>query len=250
MNRIFYKQQQKNTQQKKNGQSKGVAISNLSGFDKKWQQTVASGSLTFGVKLSSKQLDLLTCHARELIRWNSRFNITAIVDPFEVALKHFIDSIAIAPSIPDGSKVIDLGSGGGFPGMPLKVVNPSLEIVMADASRKKVSFINDLIRRVGASGVKAIHCRAEELGSEQEYSHQFDFVISRAFTALDRFTEMGLPLIKKTGTILAMKGDLRPDELTQITIRKDITTETYDYTLPFEQHRRCLVTIKTLNGHD
>jgi len=246
MNKTFNKQQQKIKQLKKNGQPDKSVISDISGFDKKWQQIVASGSLTFGIELSLHQLDLLTCHASELIRWNQKFNITSIVEPFEVALKHFIDSIAITPFIPDGSKVIDLGSGGGFPGMPLKVVNPSLEVVMADASRKKVSFMNDTIRRIGLPGVKAIHCRAEELGKGPEYSHHFDFVISRAFTALERFTEMGLPLLKRTGTILAMKGDLKPDELAPIATRKDVTVAVSDYLLPFEQHRRAIVMIRPI----
>lgn len=221
-------------------------------FNKQWQQTIERGSLTFGVKLSENQLNLLAFHAQELIKWNGKFNITAIVEPFEVALKHFIDSIAIAPLIPDGSKVIDLGSGGGFPGLPLKIVNPTLEVIMADASRKKVSFLSHIIlqtginRQTNLNGVRAIHCRAEELGKIPEYAHKFDFVVSRAFTALNRFTDMALPLLKSNGTVLAMKGELKPDELTTITSRKDIEAETSEYFLPFEQHRRCMVKIKQL----
>ncbi|MBF0231781.1 MAG: 16S rRNA (guanine(527)-N(7))-methyltransferase RsmG [Desulfamplus sp.] len=230
-------------------------------FGDDWQQTVARGVLTFGIELSSKQLDLLTFHAGELIKWNSRFNITAIVEPFEMALKHFIDSIAIAPFIPYGSRVIDLGTGGGFPGMPLKVINPTLEVVMADSSRKKVSFLNNLIMQSNLlvqsnlsqstiscqndlNGITAIHCRAEELGKDPEYAHQFDFVISRAFTALDRFTDMALPFLKSSGAILAMKGDLSPDELSPVVIREDITAEISEYVLPFEQHKRCIVKIR------
>lgn len=248
MDKTFYKQPHKIKQLKKNLQPKESSTSGVSGFDKKWQQTVARGSLTFGVELSSKQLDLLRCHAEELIRWNQKFNITSIVDPFEVALKHFIDSIAITPFILENSKVIDLGSGGGFPGVPLKVVNPSLEIVMADASRKKVSFINDLIRRVGLTGANAIHCRAEQLGKEPDYSHQFDFVVSRAFTALDKFTDMALPLLKERGAILAMKGVLKPDELAPLASREDVVVKVSDYLLPFGEHKRSIVTIKRVNS--
>ncbi|MBF0205006.1 MAG: 16S rRNA (guanine(527)-N(7))-methyltransferase RsmG [Desulfamplus sp.] len=221
-------------------------------FDKNWQGIVAKGSLAFGIELSLQQLDLFTGHAEELIKWNKKINMTAIVNPFDVALKHFIDSIAIIPYIPDGSRVIDLGSGGGFPGMPLKVVNPSLDVVMVDASEKKISFINNLIRKTGMTGVKAVHCRAEDLSKQPEYAHKFDFVISRAFTALSGFIEMGLPLIKKKeteqqGTILAMKGELKPDELAPLVDRKDITTEIEEYFLPFENHKRCIVKIRLSN---
>ncbi|MBF0468102.1 MAG: 16S rRNA (guanine(527)-N(7))-methyltransferase RsmG [Desulfamplus sp.] len=240
---------------------------NTSSFGRDWKQTVAMGALAFGIELSSKQLDLLAFHAGELIKWNNRFNITAIVDPFEMALKHFIDSIAIAPFIPDGSKVIDLGTGGGFPGMPLKVANPTLEVVMADSSRKKASFLDNLIiqsnllvqntlliqnnlsqGRIACqndlNGIKAIHCRAEELGKNPEYARQFDFVVSRAFTSLDRFTEMALPFLKSSGVILAMKGELKPDELAPVMTREDISIEVSEYVLPFEQHKRCIVTVR------
>ncbi|MBF0377863.1 MAG: 16S rRNA (guanine(527)-N(7))-methyltransferase RsmG [Desulfamplus sp.] len=249
-------------------------------FDKNWQQTVKDGALSFGVELSQEQLDILTFHAQELIRWNKKFNITSIVDPFDVALKHFIDSIAIAPFIVSSPnitpKVIDLGSGGGFPGMPLKVVNPLIELVMVDSSAKKVSFLKYLISQSGiiktnssqtnssridnsqnkdisisknysnSKGVEAIHCRAEELCKMPNYANQFDFVVSRAFTALDRFTDMALPFLKRDGCIIAMKGELKEDELAPLRNRKDIKIGISEYYLPFEQHKRCVVNISVV----
>lgn len=223
-------------------------------FDKKWQQTIKDGGISFGVELNQEQLELFTLHAKELIKWNSKFNITAIVKPFDVALKHFIDSIAIAPFVPNNSKLIDLGSGGGFPGMPLKVVNPLLEVVMVDSAEKKVNFIKYLIGQLGvinpdySKQVKAVHCRAEELAKSPEYANQFDCVISRAFTALDKFTDMALPFLKPNGVILAMKGKLGKDELNSIAIRQDIKTEIYEYALPFESHKRSVVAIKNLEN--
>ncbi|MBF0229476.1 MAG: 16S rRNA (guanine(527)-N(7))-methyltransferase RsmG [Desulfamplus sp.] len=259
-------------------------------FDKKWQKRVESGALTFGVKLSQEQLDILTFHAQELIRWNKKFNITSIVDPFDVALKHFIDSIAIAPLIVSSSninpKVIDLGSGGGFPGIPLKVVNPSIELVMVDSSAKKVSFLKYLISQSGilktnsskinsstinsfqtdnsqinssrienisisknyshSKGVEAIHCRAEEICKMSNYAKQFDFVVSRAFTALDRFTDMAIPFLKRDGCIIAMKGEVKEDELAPLRNRKDIKIDISEYYLPFEQHKRCVIKISVV----
>ncbi|MBF0111275.1 MAG: 16S rRNA (guanine(527)-N(7))-methyltransferase RsmG [Desulfamplus sp.] len=218
-------------------------LSNIT-FNKDWQQIIEIGASEFGVKLTQEQLDFLTFHANELIKWNKKFNITAIVDPFDVALKHFIDSIAIAPLISDGSKLIDLGSGGGFPGMVLKVIKPSCDVFMADSSQKKVNFLNYLITQTSLSRIIAVHARAEALGKEKGYANQFDFVISRAFTALNRFTEMALALLKDGGTIIAMKGELKSEELAPIINQKDLNVKVSEYLLPFERHKRCVVIIR------
>lgn len=228
-------------------------------FDKQWQQTVVQGADAFGVALDSGQIDLLTCHAEELMKWNRKFNITAIVDPHEVAVKHFIDSIALCNHIPDRARVIDLGSGGGFPGLPLKIVKPSIELVMVDASRKRVSFLNHMIRTIlaattkaGGSGLnssamEALHVRAEDLSRDEGYARNFDVVISRAFTSLTGFTEMALPFLNDRGIILAMKGELTPEEITSLDDKKvtavhtQLRQEITRYLLPFENHRRCVV---------
>ncbi len=237
-------------------------------FNKNWQQIVEDGSAAFGVKLSEMQLRLLAFHAQELLTWNNKFNITAIVEPFDVALKHFIDSIAVSPFILDGSKIIDLGSGGGFPGMPLKIVKPSLEVIMVDSSGKKVNFLNYLISQIGIINnglisqnsfkkvedvvgfcsekriAKAMHCRAEELSKSPGYAYKFDCVISRAFTSLSRFVDIALPFLKKDGSIIAMKGALKEDELNPIISRYELKTEVFEYLLPFESHKRCVVKIR------
>jgi len=228
-------------------------------FDKKWQKTVAEGAAAFDIKLDQAQIDLLTCHATELIKWNKKFNITAIVDPHEVAVKHFIDSLAICRYIPDGARVIDLGSGGGFPGIPLKIAKPSVDLVMVDASRKKVSFLKQMIRTVLSGiaaedsstlkkpGMEALHVRGEQLGKEDGYARSFDVVISRAFTSLSGFFEMALPFLNDTGYILAMKGDLTSEELALLDDKSfdggciEIMKEVIPYTLPFENYRRCVV---------
>ena len=119
---------------------------------------------------------------------------------------------------------------------------------------KKIIFIKYLIGQFGlinqnySKGAKAVHCRAEELAKSPEYAGKFDCVVSRAFTSLDRFTDMALPFLKPNGVILAMKGKLEPDELNAITIRQDIKTEIYEYTLPFESYKRSVVAIKNLEN--
>ncbi len=221
-------------------------------FDKKWQNTVRQGAEELGISLDQAGLDLFSLHAVELIRWNRKTNLTAITDPFEVALKHFVDSIALAFHVPDGSRVMDLGSGGGFPGFPLKVVRPGINLVMADASRKRVSFLKHLIRTSGMMDVIAVHARAEELGYESGFFENFDFVVSRAFTSLEKFALMAAPFLKNNGKALAMKGKITDEEIHGLSkaggSKEKWQVDTVYYLLPFENHERTIVTLQSLHG--
>ena len=106
-------------------------------FNDKWKNTIKNGCKSFEISLSEHQLDLCAAHAAHLHMWNKTINLTAIKDPYEIALKHFIDSIALMPHIPKQARVLDIGSGGGFPGFCLKIANPELNIVMIDSAKKK-----------------------------------------------------------------------------------------------------------------
>ncbi len=218
-----------------------------------WQKLIMEGAHALGYPLVPDKIDMLQFHALELMKWNEKFNITAIVDPEAVAIKHYVDSMAIAPYIPDHSRVIDLGSGGGFPGIPLKIMKPSIDLVMVDASRKRVSFLNHVCRMLQSKwdlkGTAALHVRGEDLGKEEAYSATFDVVVSRAFTDLASFAEMALPFLNKNGFVLAMKGDVGEDELAgikKIPLRgskegAEVKHEHYSYILPLEGHQRSIV---------
>jgi 16S rRNA (guanine527-N7)-methyltransferase len=212
-------------------------------FDTDWKEIVRKGGADLGLDLGPESLDLMAMHARELIRWNKKFNITSIVDPKQMATKHFIDSIAIAPHIPENASVLDLGSGGGFPGFPLKVVRPDLRVIMADASRKRVSFLNFLVRQSGLESVKAIHIRAENLANDEEFAGRFDVVTSRAFTALDRFVTLARPFLAKDGVILAMKGGAVEEEAEGLS-GSDYRISLIPYLLPLENHSRNIVQVR------
>ena len=112
----------------------------------KWKNIIKDGAKTMEIHIDQEQVDQCALHAVELMKWNQKTNLTTITDPLEVAVKHFLDSMAPAPLISQSSKMLDIGSGGGFPGIPLKILIPSLSVTLIDASRKKVSFLSYLIR--------------------------------------------------------------------------------------------------------
>ena len=175
-----------------------------------WNNILFTGAETLGVHLEAKQLNRFALHADELIKWNRKINITAITDPAAIAVKHFLDSIAPANFIPRDAVMLDIGSGGGFPGIPLKVVSPSLSVRLVDSSHKRVSFMKQVIRKLDLADIDAIHERAENLSENNAYSHSFDVIVSRALSDLSAFLSMALPLLKSDGIIVAFKGP--PDE--------------------------------------
>ncbi len=216
-----------------------------SSLNDSWEKTINTGARELGVPLNSNQLNCISFHASELIKWNKKFNITSITDPFEIAVKHFIDCLAIVPHIPDNAKVLDIGSGGGFPGLPLKIARHSIEIMMIDSSRKKISFLNYMIRSLGITGINAMHTRCEDLAEKKNFKHKFDFVVSRAFTSLDRFIDLSLPFLSTNGIILAMKGKAPEKEILPIR-QKKFCMENISYTLPMGKYSRSIIKIKPI----
>lgn len=177
-----------------------------------WQQFVREGTAAMGVTVTEKQSQQMFHHAEELLLWNRKINLTAIVDPLEMAVKHFIDSLAPLPWLKEKSAVLDLGTGGGFPGIPLKTVSPSLNMTLVDAIAKKINFSRQVIRLLGLSGINTIQSRAEDLAGHSEYTAGFDAVISRAFASLGHFVSLAGPLVRESGRLLAMKGaNVKPE---------------------------------------
>jgi len=195
-------------------------------------------------------LNQFALHAIELLKWNQKINLTAITDPAEIAVKHFIDSIAPVPLIPhDASSMLDIGSGGGFPGIPIKIMLPSLSVTLIDSSRKKVSFQKHIIRTLRLENTEAVHTRAEELAENPLFSNAFDLVICRAFSALDKFVLTALPFLAKDGIIIALKGKVSESELKAVysipQIDKEICSVTVQkQTLPYIEAERSVFCLK------
>ncbi len=171
-----------------------------------WKNLVQMGSNSLGVGVERTQVDQITIHALELIRWNRKVNLTAITDPVEVAVKHYIDSAVPAGLIKPGLSIIDIGSGGGFPGIVLKILIPSSHVTLVESSRKKVNFLKHVIRTIGLEDIEALHVRAEELSDNSRYLNKFDVATCRAFTQLDKFIKVAKPFILENGIMIALKG--------------------------------------------
>ena len=153
-----------------------------------------------------RALDRFELYQRLLLEWNEKMNLTAITDPVEVAQKHFADSLAALPYLQPGAKVIDVGTGAGFPGVPLLILRPELQLTLADSLQKRLTFLDALLRELGLHA-QLVHGRAEELGQNRLYREQFDAALSRAVAGLPVLLELTTPFVKVGGAAIAYKGD-------------------------------------------
>ncbi|MCP4670631.1 MAG: 16S rRNA (guanine(527)-N(7))-methyltransferase RsmG [Desulfobacula sp.] len=200
----------------------------------------AKGLKDLNINVSEHQAQLMAMHAKELMTWNKKINLTAIKQSVQIVEKHFIDCLVAASFIKNRKSIIDMGSGGGFPGIILKIINPELEIVLMDSSRKKVNFLKHVIRLLDLKRVNAIHTRVQDLHENTLYENRFDAVISRAFTELSNFVDLASPFLNKNGAIYAMKGKLAKKEISpKLLERFKISTD--HYVLPFERSDRYVI---------
>jgi len=147
------------------------------------------------VKLNDEQFNKFYLYMKELLEWNQKINLTAITEPNEIILKHFVDSIIISKYIKD-TFILDIGTGAGFPGIPVKIVNDNLNVTLLDSLNKRINFLNEIINKLSLFAIKAVHGRAEEFGNNLEYRENFDIVTSRAVANLEVLSEYMLPFTK------------------------------------------------------
>ena len=169
-----------------------------------------SGAAALGIRLSVSQIAVFEIYYRELIDWNQRINLTAITDYEEVQAKHFLDSLtAVLAADFNNQTVIDVGTGAGFPGLPLKIAFPHIRLTLLESTEKKTSFLNGLTKKLGLNDVEILTGRAEEFGRAEQYRERFDIVISRAVAALPVLVELCLPFAVMGGMFIAYKkGDI------------------------------------------
>jgi len=162
-----------------------------------------------GVRLRRSQLAALSLYERELVDWNTHFNLTAIRDPQEIYIKHFLDSLtclmALRETPPD--RLIDIGTGAGFPGIPIKVFYPKMQLTLVESVGKKAEFCRHVVHILDLQGVEVIQERAEVLGQNPIYRERFDWAVARAVAILPVLVEYLLPLVRVGGSMLAMKGE-------------------------------------------
>ena len=159
-----------------------------------------------GCKLNEEQLTKFYKYMNSLIEWNEKINLTAITDPEEVITKHFIDSLTVHQYIKDNFSIVDVGTGAGFPGVPLAIVNNKSNITLVDSLNKRINFLKEITNQFELKNVQSIHDRAEEFGKDKQYRESFDIAISRAVARLNVLAEYLLPTVKVGGKCICMKG--------------------------------------------
>ena len=157
-------------------------------------------------ELTPAQLAQFEMYYEMLADWNTRVNLTAITDPEGVAKKHFLDSLAAEPFLKSGASVVDVGTGAGFPGIPLLIVRPDLKLTLMDSLQKRLVFLEAVLKSLGLSAA-LVHARAEDAGQNPLYRERFDVALTRAVSALPVLCELTLPLVKVGGVSIAYKGD-------------------------------------------
>ena len=162
--------------------------------------------LKINIQVQNEQIEQLYNYMNLLIEWNEKINLTAITEPSEIILKHFVDSLTISKYINKNEKIADIGTGAGFPGIPLKILNPDNDIVLIDSLNKRINFLNEVIKELGLEKIETIHGRAEELGQNIKYREKYDIAASRAVANLSTLSEYLLPFIKKSGYCICMKS--------------------------------------------
>lgn len=181
--------------------------------------TLVRGVEELKINLSREQQEKFSRYKELLKEWNEKINITSITDDIEIDQKHFLDSLTpLTTNLFNGKKrIIDIGTGGGFPGVPLKISNPELEVLLLDSLNKRIIFLNEVIKQLGLNNIEALHGRAEELSIKPSYREQFDICISRAVAQLNTLSEYCLPFVKVGGYFISMKG---PDVNEELEISK------------------------------
>jgi 16S rRNA (guanine527-N7)-methyltransferase len=186
-------------------------------MEAKNKDLLIEGARTFGIDVDEKTMRAFDLYLKELLKWNRKINLTAIRSEKGIVLKHFLDSLSVYPYLPERSFVLDIGSGAGFPGIPLKIVHPTLEITLIDSVRKKVDFQRHIIRMSGLKGTEAIHGRVQDRGILQSLRGRFDITLSRAFSDLRTVLVLAFPFLKEAGTVIVMKGETDDEEIRALT---------------------------------
>jgi 16S rRNA (guanine527-N7)-methyltransferase len=208
------------------------------------KKILKEGAASFGIHLGEKDIEAFDLFLLELLRWNRKINLTAIRTERGVILKHFLDSLSAYPYLPPASTLLDIGSGAGFPGIPLKIVKPSLEITLVDSVRKKVDFQRHIIRKLGLKGIEAIHGRIQERTILKGLEGRFRIITSRAFSDLRNLLVLSVPFLEKRGWVIAMKGIVDDQEIRSLTETEGSRYrlhKTISLVLPFSAFKRTIL---------
>ena len=160
----------------------------------------------YNIKINDEQIEKFDLYMKLLLEWNEKINLTAITEKDDIILKHFVDSLTILKYVDESDKIIDIGTGAGFPGIPIKIMNEKANITLLDSLNKRINFLNIVINELKLDNIVAIHGRAEELARNKAHREKYDVAVSRAVANLSTLTEYMLPFVKVGGKCICMKG--------------------------------------------
>ena len=204
------------------------------------------------IDLNEFQMKQFYDYMNILLDWNKLFNLTAITDEKEIILKHFIDCLVINKFVNDNCKVADIGTGAGFPGVPIKIANPNIKITLVDSLNKRINFLKELVINIKLDDVEIFHARAEELSRDSNFRECFDVVVSRAVAPLNVLVEYTLPFLKCGGFLIAMKGSNAQEEINLANNAIDVLGGKFklmdEVVLPDSNIKRNVIIIEKVKG--
>ena len=207
------------------------------------EELLQKGLEEAGISCLESQVSAFMVFLQELKKWNRTYNLSALKTDKDIIIKHFIDSLLYLKAIPDGLlKIADVGAGAGFPGIPIKIARPEIDMTLIEPTRKKASFQRHIIRLLGLSGINVLEQRVEEIG--EEYEGLFDLMVSRATFSLEDFLKMACPYIKEEGLLIVSKGPKVHEELKEDDLpARQAVKEVIELSLPLAGARRNLVVL-------
>lgn len=207
-------------------------------------------SKKINIELNNEQLEQFQKYKELLVEWNTKMNLTAITEDYQVIMKHFIDSLEVVKYIKEDSKIIDVGTGAGFPGIVVAIYfNKKVRITLMDALNKRITFLNEIIKELKLTNIEIVHARAEELSRKEEYREKYDCAISRAVAPLNILLEYDVPFIKINGKCLLLKGSKVAEEINDSKKALDLLSSNisniyeYSYIIDNEEYKRSIVEI-------
>ena len=202
--------------------------------------------------LTSKMQQQFEDYMKLLLEWNEKINLTAITEEDDIILKHFTDSLTISQYIKEGKSIVDVGTGAGFPGIPVKIAREDIKVTLVDSLNKRILFLQDVIEKLELRNIETLHFRAEEFGQNKKYRESFDIATSRAVANLSTLVEYLLPLVKVGGICICMKGAEIKEELgnskNAIQILGGEIEMVEEFTLPESDIKRNIIIIKKVKS--
>ena len=206
-----------------------------------------------GIELSQNQLEKFDLYKKLLLEWNEKMNLTAITDDEGIAIKHFADSISVLPLIENkNASLIDVGTGAGLPGIPLKIANDGFKVTLLDSLNKRITFLEEVKKELGITNLECIHSRAEDGGRNADLREKFDYCVSRAVARLSVLSEYCMPFVAVGGYFISLKGPDAAEELTEaqkaISVLGGKVEKVVEITITESDLKHCAVVIKKIKS--